>query len=586
MSDEPTAELANFGKYLLDEELARGGMSRVYRARLRGPGGFEKQLVVKQILPELAQDPAFVELFVREAKTLVQMSHPNLVPVYELGVIDGVYFLAMEWVEGATVAELLDAGALSEALVAQIGAQIAEALDYAHERFQIIHRDVTPRNIIVDGAGHARLLDFGIAAPVEHTGKGELFGSPGYMAPEQARGEALSPASDLFALGTVLYEALSGRPAWPVTRVAGGFRTSEVAPPPLTAAEPALARIVSQLLEREPAQRPKRASEVADALRTWLAERHPRGVRTELAERAARAHAARAALPRPLSQPPPTGSSGRIEVRSIAVSPELSQLLSHATERIERIERIEPAAPAPDPRALEPDTMAEDPEMHRVVRRFIRDIAVITVALIVAIYYGLSAAQQDQAAVVATSEAGDPRARPTPTEHVPLKGAREPVKAERAAAAPGAEPSAAISGKDPNASAAPSALPSSPAANSGKPSTAVSDHSPRRSNEHSQPPAAVSGESPADPGDSADAPAKRPALLSVSAAPWAQVRVDGRDMGVTPRRSLQLRPGKHLLTLSCPPLDREARVPIELSPGQELHVAADLHESPPQVSVH
>ena len=94
--------LQPFGKYLLDAELAQGGMARVFRARLRGPGGFEKRLVVKQILPELAQDPRFVELFVREANTLVQMSHPNVVPVYELGVVDGVYFLAMELVEGAT----------------------------------------------------------------------------------------------------------------------------------------------------------------------------------------------------------------------------------------------------------------------------------------------------------------------------------------------------------------------------------------------------------------------------------------------------------------------------------------------------
>ena len=157
----------SFGKYVLDEELARGGMSRVFRARLRGPGGFEKHLVVKQILPELAADPEFVKLFVKEANTLVQLSHPNLVPVFELGVVDGVYFLAMEWVQGATVEELLRQQPLPEALVAQIGAQISDALHYAHERFQIVHRDVTPRNVIVDSAGHARLLDFGIALDVQ-----------------------------------------------------------------------------------------------------------------------------------------------------------------------------------------------------------------------------------------------------------------------------------------------------------------------------------------------------------------------------------------------------------------------------------
>src|SRR6185436_10683264 len=106
----------SFGKYLLDAELAQGGMARVFEARLRGPGGFEKKLVVKQILPQLAQDPSFVELFVQEANTLVQMSHPNVVPIYELGVVDGVYFLAMERVHGATVAELLRDGPLPQAL--------------------------------------------------------------------------------------------------------------------------------------------------------------------------------------------------------------------------------------------------------------------------------------------------------------------------------------------------------------------------------------------------------------------------------------------------------------------------------------
>ncbi|MFI5309491.1 MAG: serine/threonine-protein kinase, partial [Polyangiales bacterium] len=139
-----------FGNYWLDAQLAEGGMSRVMLARLRGPGGFEKKLVVKQILPQLASDPGFVELFVREANTLVRMSHPNIVPVYELGVIDGVYFLAMERVEGATVAELLADGPLGEAMCAHVGAQVCEALRYAHERFGLVHRDVTPRNVIID----------------------------------------------------------------------------------------------------------------------------------------------------------------------------------------------------------------------------------------------------------------------------------------------------------------------------------------------------------------------------------------------------------------------------------------------------
>src|SRR6187397_3252742 len=106
-------------------------MSRVFSARLRGLGGFEKRLVVKQVLPELARDPRFVSMFVHEAKTLVQMSHPHIAPVYELGVIDGVYFLAMEYVDGATLSAMLKEGALAPHLVAHLGAEVCDALHYA-----------------------------------------------------------------------------------------------------------------------------------------------------------------------------------------------------------------------------------------------------------------------------------------------------------------------------------------------------------------------------------------------------------------------------------------------------------------------
>lgn len=275
MQDASSAPVS-FGKYLLDAELARGGMSRVWQARLRGPGGFEKQLVVKQILPQLAQDPSFVELLVHEANTLVRMSHPNIVPVYELGIVDGVYFLAMERVHGATVAELLRDGPLPAALVAELGAQIAEALRYAHERFELVHRDVTPRNVMVDADGHVRLLDFGIAAPSARTGKGELFGSPGYMSPEQAARKALTPASDLFGLGALLYEALTGRRAvrdGVAARLAGDI-----------AIDAELSALIDELLDTDPSARGS-AARTTSRLRGWLAQKQPEGARAQLGER-------------------------------------------------------------------------------------------------------------------------------------------------------------------------------------------------------------------------------------------------------------------------------------------------------------
>jgi serine/threonine protein kinase len=551
MADESSEpELIHFGKYLLDQELARGGMSRVFRARLRGPGGFEKKLVVKQVLPELARDPSFIELFVKEANTLVQMSHPNLVPVYELGVIDGVYFLAMESVEGATIAELLEDGPLAPALVAQVGAQISDALRYAHERFQIVHRDVTPRNVIVDEAGHARLLDFGIAAPIGHEGKGELFGSPGYIAPEQLLGGPLGPESDLFSLGAVMYEALQGTPAFPEARRNAGQRESYRPATPLAETEPAISTLVMRLISIDRADRPKSAAEVATRLRTWLAERHPQGVEQELAERARRAHAARKYRPTPNAESAAAVSSGRIEVRSLAVSPAMQELLQQATLRIER------ESPEPEPpRSLsDAEEVSQDPEAHRVVRRFFRDIVVITLALFVAVWVANHYPRTPEEDYVGVDQRG---IIPTPLKGAPV----EPVEPTPPSTARGALP-------QPILPPGPVATPQLTAGTEAAPAANGTTSTP--------PPTAAGGATPVS---------AKTGYVTVSAAPWARVQLDGRDLGVTPRRHLPVKAGKHTLLLECPPLGKEAKVSLDVQPEQDLQVVVDLNETPAKVRV-
>ncbi len=152
-----------FGKYVLERELARGGMARLLLATLRGAGGFEKKLVVKQIRDELACDEEFVRRFVQEAKTTVALAHPNIVPVYELGVELGTYFLAMELVEGASLAEVLRGSRkLTPEEGAYVGVEVCRALDYAHRRMSVVHGDVTPRNVMVDEEGQVKVIDFGI----------------------------------------------------------------------------------------------------------------------------------------------------------------------------------------------------------------------------------------------------------------------------------------------------------------------------------------------------------------------------------------------------------------------------------------
>jgi serine/threonine-protein kinase len=563
MAEPPSQEheLQHFGKYLLDQELARGGMSRVFRARLRGPGGFEKKLVVKQVLPDLARDPSFIELFVKEANTLVQMSHPNLVPVYELGVIDGVYFLAMESVEGATVAELLEDGPLAPPLVAQIGAQIAEALRYAHERFQIVHRDVTPRNVIVDEAGHARLLDFGIAAPIGHEGRGELFGSPGYIAPEQLSGDPLGAESDLFSLGAVLYEALRGTPAFPEARRNAGQRESYRPAAPLDTldtTEPAIATLVMRLVSIEREGRPKSAAEVAATLRTWLAEHHPQGVEQELAERARSANTARERRPVPSAESAAAVSSGRIEVRSLAVSPAMKEMLQQATLRIER---ESPAPPASE--RAEPDTTLEnDPEGHVVFRRFLRDIIVITGALVVAIWLAERWPRHSDEDVVPETAATIPRA-PTATENLVDPAAPKPSTPRALETPPvGSNPQPSATGASP-VSPEPTKSPAAPA--------------------DTTPPVSATPQPSA--ADTSPTPGVKPGYVTVSAAPWANVQLDGKDAGVTPRRHVPLKAGKHTLLLVCPPLGKEARVALDVQPEQNVQVVVDLNETPPRVKV-
>jgi serine/threonine-protein kinase len=266
-----------FGKYVLEREIAAGGMARVYLATLRGAVGFEKRLVVKQIRTELASDEAFVTRFVEEAKTAVELSHPNIVPVYELGVEQGVYYIAMELCEGLTLSEVLaETGPLGPAEGAYVGAEICRALDYAHRRVSIVHRDVTPRNVLIDDEGEVRLIDFGIAAPVtraDDTTRTEVFGSPGHMPPEQLHGADLTPATDVFAVGVLLIEAWTGYPPFRRATAQESERALFSTPPLIDRHEPLLAplaALIASSVALDARERPSGAEQLARPLREFL----------------------------------------------------------------------------------------------------------------------------------------------------------------------------------------------------------------------------------------------------------------------------------------------------------------------------
>ena len=285
-----------FGKYVLERELAAGGMARVYLATLRGAVGFEKRLVVKQIRTELASDEAFVTRFVEEAKTAVELSHPNIVPVYELGVEQGVYYIAMELCEGLTLSEVLaETGPLGPAEGAYLGAEICRALDYAHRRAHIVHRDVTPRNVLIDDEGAVRLIDFGIAAPVTRANdptRTEVFGSPGHMPPEQLHGAELTPATDVFAVGVLLIEAWTGYPPFRRATAQESEHALFNVPPPIDRQNAALAplsALIASSVALDARERPTAAEQMARPLREFIKSEDSGDIARRLGERVRRA---------------------------------------------------------------------------------------------------------------------------------------------------------------------------------------------------------------------------------------------------------------------------------------------------------
>ena len=203
------------GRYELHRRLGRGGMAEVYLARDQL---LDRPVAVKVLFPALATDQGFVERFRREAQAAANLQHPNIVSVFDWGEANGTYFIVMEYVEGHTLAEMLrDEGRLHPDRAAEITADIAAALGFAH-RNRVVHRDVKPGNVLITRDGGVKVADFGIARALSDstdqnlTKTGSVMGTATYFSPEQARGAAVDPRSDIYSLGCVLYEMTTGHP--------------------------------------------------------------------------------------------------------------------------------------------------------------------------------------------------------------------------------------------------------------------------------------------------------------------------------------------------------------------------------------
>ncbi|HVV51827.1 MAG TPA: serine/threonine-protein kinase [Polyangia bacterium] len=281
------SEPIQFGKYTLFELIGRGGMAEVYKGRIQGPAGFERTFVVKRILPHLSGDTTFIKMFVEEAKLSARLAHPNIVHIFELGSVEGEYFISMEYIRGHDLSETMRAiwktmGPPAPEMVAYIGREACRGLAYAHgltddngRLLGMVHRDVSPSNVMLSYEGAVKLLDFGIAKALgdapEITKSGTMKGKYAYMAPEQTEGDHVDNRSDIFACGIVLHEVLTGRRLFKgqndvqtIERV----RRCEVPPPSLQnpAVPPALDAIILKALQRNPAHRWADAADMANAL--------------------------------------------------------------------------------------------------------------------------------------------------------------------------------------------------------------------------------------------------------------------------------------------------------------------------------
>jgi serine/threonine protein kinase len=264
------------GNYQIVAEIGRGGMAVVYRAY---QPSLNREVAIKVLPPQFTFDQQFVERFVREAQAAASLRHPHIIVIHDVAEQNGLYYIVMELLTGRTLRQLIEQeGALPPARAARLVEQIASALDYAHRR-GFVHRDVKPDNIFVDQGDRVTLTDFGIAKAAwgtQLTKTGMLVGTPQYMSPEQAQGEDVGPATDIYALGIVAYQMLSGRvPFQGTTPHAILYQQIHELPPPLRSVRsglpPAVDSVLNAALAKEPRARYASAGKFAQALATTVA---------------------------------------------------------------------------------------------------------------------------------------------------------------------------------------------------------------------------------------------------------------------------------------------------------------------------
>ncbi len=296
--------LETYGRYQLLKKLATGGMAQIYLARQLGPEGFEKFLVVKRILPHLAENDEFITMFLDEARIAARLNHPNVVQIFDLGAQDDSFFIAMEFIHGEDVRRVWKHAdkvgqPIPLPLICRIIIDACAGLDYAHKKLDqsgralnIVHRDISPQNILVSFEGGVKIVDFGIAKAADQatvTKSGVLKGKYSYMSPEQAAGQPIDCRTDIFALGVVLYELLTGTRLFKRAtdiQTLNAVTECKIAPPSqINDRVPTdLDAIVMKALAKDRTQRFSEAKQLGAALEGWLLTNQLSGSSSVLSE--------------------------------------------------------------------------------------------------------------------------------------------------------------------------------------------------------------------------------------------------------------------------------------------------------------